>query len=86
MDHETWCDMMVSDFPAPSDHAGSCRPTICANIIMHNSAMIAALRARSRARCLGMAPPDDSAGGAGPGRQSVLVISHHGLLAAISKP
>ena len=19
MDHETWCDMMLSDFPAPSD-------------------------------------------------------------------
>ena len=36
MDHETWCDMMVSDFPAPSDlpvlPPTTCTPTITGSV------------------------------------------------------
>ena len=35
MDHETWCDMMVSDFPAPSN-LRVCRPITFAPTIIIN--------------------------------------------------
>ena len=31
MDHDTWCDMMVSDFPAPSGLPATCTSTITAS-------------------------------------------------------
>ena len=59
MDHDTWCDMMVSDFPAPSD-----LPVLPADYLpKHHHAQRATIAAYVKAagRDAWMAPPDDPA-------------------------
>jgi hypothetical protein len=64
MDHETWCEMMVSDFPAPSD-----LPILPADYIQqhhhHQRAAIAAY-VRAAGREAWLAPPEDLAQRSGP--------------------
>ena len=64
MDHETWCDMMVSDFPAPTD-----LPVVPADYLREHHhrqrAMIAAY-VRASGHDAWLAPPDDPARRSGP--------------------
>jgi hypothetical protein len=64
MDHETWCDMMVSDFPAPTD-----LPILPADYLHkyhpQQRATIAAY-VRAAGRDAWLAPPDDPARRSGP--------------------
>ena len=64
MDHETWCDMMLSDFPAPSD-----LPILPADYLRRHHhqqrAMIAAY-VKAAGHDAWMAPPDDPARRSGP--------------------
>ena len=81
MDHETWCDMMVSDFPAPSD-----LPVLPADYLRtHHHVQRATIAAYIRAagRDAWMAPPDDPArrSGAWPSGRTWYLASR--LLAAI---
>ena len=82
MDHETWCDMMVSDFPAPSD-----LPILPPDYLhKHHHAQRATIAAYVRAagRDAWMAPPDDPArrSGAWPSGRTWYLASR--LLAAIA--
>jgi len=64
MDHETWCDMMVSDFPAPSDV-----PVLPADYLRthhHRQRASIAAYVRAAGRKAWMAPPDDPAKRSGP--------------------
>jgi hypothetical protein len=59
MDHETWCEMMVSDFPAPSD-----LPIVPADYLAkhhHQQRATIAAYVRATGRDAWMAPPDDPA-------------------------
>ena len=56
MDHETWCDMMVSDFPGAERPAASCRPIIFAQHHHTQRALIAAY-VRAAGRDSWLAPP-----------------------------
>jgi hypothetical protein len=64
MDHETWCEMMVSDFPAPSD-----LPVLPADYLRthhHRQRAMIAGYVRAAGRDAWLAPPDDSARRSGP--------------------
>ena len=64
MDHETWCDMMVSDFPAPSD-----LPILPADYLHkhhHQQRAMIAAYVKAAGRDAWMAPPDDPARRSGP--------------------
>jgi hypothetical protein len=64
MDHETWCDMMVSDFPAPTD-----LPVLPADYLRthhHRQRAVIAGYVRAAGRDAWLAPPDDSARRSGP--------------------
>jgi hypothetical protein len=64
MDHETWCEMMVSDFPAPSD-----LPVLPADYLRthhHRQRALIAGYVRAAGRDAWLAPPDDSARRSGP--------------------
>jgi len=64
MDHETWCDMMVADFPAPSH-----LPVLPADYLRthhHRQRALIAAYVRAAGRDAWMAPPDDSARRSGP--------------------
>jgi hypothetical protein len=60
-DHETWCDMMLNDFPAPR----ICRPADYLHAHHQQRAMIAAY-VKAAGRDAWMAPPDDPARRSGP--------------------
>src|SRR5262249_33463735 len=64
MDHDTWCEMMMSDFPAPSD-----LPILPADYLARHHyqqrAMIAAY-VKAAGHSAWMAPPDDPARRSGP--------------------
>jgi hypothetical protein len=81
MDHETWCDMMVSDFPAPSD-----LPVLPPDYLYahhHRQRSMIAAYVRAAGRDAWMAPPDDPArrSGAWPSGRTWYLASR--LLAAI---
>jgi hypothetical protein len=64
MDHETWADMMVSDFPAPSD-----LPVVPPDYLRthhHSQRATIAAYVRAAGRDAWMAPPDDPARRSGP--------------------
>jgi hypothetical protein len=64
MDHETWCDMMVSDFPPPSD-----LPVLPADYLRthhHRLRSLIAAYVRSAGRDAWLAPPEDPARRSGP--------------------
>jgi len=64
MDHETWCDMMVSDFPAPSD-----LPIVPADYLHthhHRQRATIAAYVKAAGREAWMAPPDDPVRRSGP--------------------
>jgi hypothetical protein len=64
MDHETWCDMMLSDFPAPGD-----LPILPADYLHkhhHQQRAMIAAYVRAAGRDAWMAPPDDAARRSGP--------------------
>jgi hypothetical protein len=64
MDHETWCEMMVSDFPAPSD-----LPVLPADYLRtqhHRQRAVIAGYVKAAGRDAWLAPPDDSARRSGP--------------------
>jgi hypothetical protein len=64
MDHETWCEMMVSDFPAPSD-LPVLPPDYLRNHHHQQRALIAAY-VKSAGRDSWLAPPDDLMRRSGP--------------------
>jgi hypothetical protein len=81
MDHETWCDMMVSDFPSPTD-----LPVLSANYLReHHFQQRATIAAyiRSAGQNAWMAPPEDLAkrSGAWPSGRTWYLASR--FLAAI---
>jgi hypothetical protein len=64
MDHETWCELMVSDFPAPSD-----LPVLPPDYLHeHHHRQRAAIAAYVKAagRDAWLAPPEDLARRSGP--------------------
>jgi hypothetical protein len=63
MDHETWCDMMVSDFPAPAD-----LPVVPPDYLQHHHRQRSLIAAyiRSAGRDAWLAPPDDLVRRSGP--------------------
>jgi len=63
VDHETWSDMMVSDFPAPGD-----LPVLPEDYLRHHHRQRALIAGYVRAagRDAWLAPPDDSARRSGP--------------------
>jgi len=80
MDHETWCDMMVTDFPAPAD-----LPVLSADYLQHHHrqrSMIAAY-VKAAGRDAWLAPPEDPArrSGAWPSGRTWYLASR--FLAAI---
>ena len=81
MDHDTWCDMMVSDFPAPSD-----LPVLPVDYLRthhHRQRSLIAAYIKAAGRDAWLAPPDDSArrSGAWPSGRTWYMASR--LLAAI---
>jgi hypothetical protein len=63
MDHETWCEMMVSDFPPPDD-----LPVVPATYLDHHHRQRALIAAyiKSAGRDAWLAPPDDLVRRSGP--------------------
>jgi hypothetical protein len=64
MDHETWCEMMVSDFPAPAN-----LPVLPADYLRahhHRQRAIIAAYVRAAGRDAWLAPPHDAARRSGP--------------------
>jgi hypothetical protein len=64
MDHETWCDLMVSDFPAPSG-----LPVLPADYLRthhHRQRALIAAYVKAAGRDSWLAPPDDPARRSGP--------------------
>jgi hypothetical protein len=64
MDHETWCELMVSDFPAPSD-----LPVLPADYLRthhHRQRASIAGYVKAAGRDAWLAPPEDSARRSGP--------------------
>jgi hypothetical protein len=63
MDHETWCDMMVSDFPSPSD-----LPLLPTDYLRthHVQRTLIASYVKAAGRKAWLAPPDDPARRSGP--------------------
>ena len=64
MDHETWCEMMVSDFPAPAN-----LPVLPADYLRahhHRQRAIIAAYVRAAGRDAWLAPPHDVARRSGP--------------------
>ncbi len=64
MDHETWCEMMVSDFPAPSN-----LPVLPADYLRthhHRQRALIAAYVKAAGRDAWLAPPDDPARRSGP--------------------
>ena len=64
MDHETWCDMMVSDFPAPTN-----LPVLPDDYLRthhHRQRATIAAYVKAAGRDSWMAPPDDPARRSGP--------------------
>ena len=64
MDHDTWCDMMVSDFPAPTD-----LPILPADYLRnhhHRQRATIAAYVKAAGRDAWLAPPDDPARRSGP--------------------
>jgi len=81
MDHDTWCDMMVSDFPAPSD-----LPVLPGDYLRehhHRQRSLIAAYVKAAGRDAWLAPPDDPArrSGAWPSGRTWYLASR--LLAAI---
>jgi AAA domain (dynein-related subfamily) len=63
MDHETWCEMMVSDFPAPTD-----LPIVPPDYLRqhHKQRALIAAYVKSAGRDSWLAPPDDPVRRSGP--------------------
>ena len=64
MDHDTWCDMMLSDFPAPGD-----LPILPADYLQkhhHRQRAMIAAYVKAAGHDAWMAPPDDPARRSGP--------------------
>jgi hypothetical protein len=63
MDHETWCEMMVSDFPAPTD-----LPIVPPDYLRqhHKQRALIAAYVKSAGRDAWLAPPDDPVRRSGP--------------------
>ena len=64
MDHQTWCDMMVSDFPAPTD-----LPIVPPDYLRkhhHRQRATIAAYVRAAGHDAWMSPPDDVARRSGP--------------------
>ena len=82
MDHETWCEMMVSDFPAPSDLPGAPR-RLPPRASSSTAIALIASYVKAAGRDAWMAPPDDPArrSGAWPSGRTWYLASR--LLAAI---
>ena len=81
MDHETWCDMMVSDFPPPSD-----LPVVPADYLRthhHRQRALIAAYVKSAGRDAWLAPPDDLARRSGPWASGRTWYLASRLLAAI---
>ena len=81
MDHDTWCEMMVSDFPAPAN-----LPVLPADYLRahhHRQRALIAAYIKAAGRDAWLAPPDDSArrSGAWPSGRTWYMASR--LLAAI---
>jgi len=81
MDHDTWCDLMVSDFPAPSH-----LPLLPADYLQvhhHRQRAIIAAYVKASGRDAWMAPPDDPARRSGPWASARTWYLASRLLAAI---
>jgi hypothetical protein len=81
MDHDTWCDMMVSDFPAPTD-----LPVLPDDYLRthhHRQRSLIAAYVKAAGRDAWLAPPDDPArrSGAWPSGRTWYLASR--LLAAV---
>ena len=64
MDHETWCDMMVSDFPSPTD-----LPVVPADYLRehhHRQRAMVAAYVRASGHDAWLSPPEDQARRSGP--------------------
>jgi hypothetical protein len=81
MDHDTWCEMMLTDFPAPSD-----LPILPADYLArhhYQQRAVVAAYVKAAGRGAWMAPPDDPARRSGPWASGRTWYLASRLLAAI---